>query len=176
MELQSEYTLHGFVIFRFRDDYGDFCSLQESSSVDPHIWLGMDKDSSGEAVGITVDGHKLGARMHLSQDQIAMLIPLLQHFVDMGGLPEPDGAAKELGTPQIESRTTSPEFSTGQMVRISEDMYPHSIHPDDQRWRGHVVKLMYQKQDSSWEAESAEYGDWIILDNGQFVLVDEAQS
>jgi hypothetical protein len=90
MELQPKYTNRNFVLIEFRDDYGDYCSLQESSAVDPHIWLGMDKDSSGEPVGKTVDGHKLGARMHLSQEQVAALIPLLQHFVETGELPSVD--------------------------------------------------------------------------------------
>lgn len=83
-------TKRGFYVGSFKDDYNCDCSLQESSSVVPHIWLGMDADASGEAVGITVDGHKLGARMHLNVEQVAMLIPPLKFFVQNKRLPDKD--------------------------------------------------------------------------------------
>lgn len=34
-------TIRGFGIIKFNDDYGEECSLQESSAVEPHIWLGV---------------------------------------------------------------------------------------------------------------------------------------
>lgn len=36
-------TNRGFEIHHFKDDYGADCSIQESSSVEPHIWLGVHK-------------------------------------------------------------------------------------------------------------------------------------
>ena len=82
---------------RFRDSYGAYCSIQESSAAriemedgtvsDGKIWFGMDKESNGEPVGKTVDGHKLGARMHLTQTQVRQLLPHLIYFVEHGELP-----------------------------------------------------------------------------------------
>lgn len=34
-------TNRGFELNHFADDYGVDCSLQESSSAEPHIWLGV---------------------------------------------------------------------------------------------------------------------------------------
>jgi hypothetical protein len=36
-------THRGFEILHFIDDSGFECSLQESSDIDPHIWLGIDQ-------------------------------------------------------------------------------------------------------------------------------------
>lgn len=89
-------TNRGFAIVEFKDANGNECSLQESSAVrfedddgsvsDGKIWFGMDKDNNGEPVGKTVDGHKLGARMHLTQSQVRALLPLLQYFAEHGEL------------------------------------------------------------------------------------------
>ena len=62
----------GFLKGSFKDHYGEQCSIQKSSLVHPDcIWLGCE--------------HR--ARMHLTQQMVAYLIPLLQHFVDTGELP-----------------------------------------------------------------------------------------
>ena len=34
-------TNRGFEVKHFKDAYGEDCSIQESSAVDPHIWLGV---------------------------------------------------------------------------------------------------------------------------------------
>lgn len=67
-------TSRGFKIARFVDQYGQLCSLQESSMSGPPacIWLGPDGQMS---------------RMHLSQELVRALLPALQHFVDTGDLP-----------------------------------------------------------------------------------------
>lgn len=66
----------GFVVVTFNDRYDIPCSLQESSLAnEAAVWLGVD-DVEGEP-----------ARMHLSQEQVKTLLPLLQHFVDTGRLP-----------------------------------------------------------------------------------------
>jgi hypothetical protein len=57
----------GFAWANFRDTYGEPCSLQESSLISPHIWLGRDQ-----------------MRMHLSQEQVKELLPMLQAFVETG--------------------------------------------------------------------------------------------
>lgn len=38
-------TNRGFEIQYFDDDYGIQCSIQESSSVEPHLWLGIAHNS-----------------------------------------------------------------------------------------------------------------------------------
>jgi len=85
----EHYDVHGFPGLCFRDLYGAKCSIQESSLASaPAIWLGCDE---GYLVG---DGppwpekRNLLARMHLTQAQVKSLLPLLQHFVEHGCLPE----------------------------------------------------------------------------------------
>ena len=43
MKFEKTKTNRGFALNYFNDDYGEKCSLQESSSVEPHIWLGIDE-------------------------------------------------------------------------------------------------------------------------------------
>lgn len=90
--MEANKTNRGFCIINFTDSYGIKCSLQESSNVIPHIWLGVD-DVEPEIFGS--DGWKpydiseqvfLNSRMHLSVEQAAELIPLLQEFVKTGFL------------------------------------------------------------------------------------------
>jgi len=65
------------------------CSLQESSAVSPHIWLGMDKWSDGQPVGLWDDeaGITISSRMHLNVQQVQALLPQLKYFVQHGNLP-----------------------------------------------------------------------------------------
>ena len=59
--LKKEKTSRGFGVIYFDDDYNKQCSLQESSSVEPHVWLGIDrpelrimfKDSEKLGLGLT---------------------------------------------------------------------------------------------------------------------------
>lgn len=76
-DLAMVLTERGFVRAEFLDRYGAKCSIQKSSlAFEDCIWLGVDKLETP-------------ARMHLTQAHAASLIPLLQHFVDTGELPEP---------------------------------------------------------------------------------------
>ncbi len=60
----------------FEDDFKQQCSLQKSHAIlENKIWLGVDKDINGKAVN---------ARMHLTQDQVKELLPLLQKFAETG--------------------------------------------------------------------------------------------
>lgn len=101
MEKQKE-TGRGFYLVDFIDDYNKKCSLQESSSIEPHIWLGVDdpepqimaKDAIN--LGITtsaVNGwvpypiHEkvlLCTRMHLNREQVKDLIKRLKCWVNTG--------------------------------------------------------------------------------------------
>lgn len=68
--MKTEKTQRGFSIVNFTDLYGAECSLQKSSlATEDAIWLGVDT-----------------ARMHLTQEQVSELLPLLQKFVNTGEL------------------------------------------------------------------------------------------
>lgn len=73
----------GFLKGSFKDHNGEACSIQESSLADADcIWLGCEHETIHPKFGLAC-----GARMHLTQEMVADLIPLLQHFVDTGELP-----------------------------------------------------------------------------------------
>ena len=74
----------GFRCSEFIDLHGKVCSIQESSlATDNAIWLGCDAGTHTKSGDIEL----CLSRMHLSQEQVAELLPLLQHFVDTGELP-----------------------------------------------------------------------------------------
>ena len=65
-------TQRGFALAEFKDRYDTKCSIQESSIATEYcLWLGVDD-----------------YRMHLTQDMVQKLLPLLDHFVKTGGLPQ----------------------------------------------------------------------------------------
>ena len=57
MKFKKEFTIRGFTINYFNDDYNVKCSLQESSSVEPHIWLGV---HGANPIIMCKDAQKLG--------------------------------------------------------------------------------------------------------------------
>lgn len=74
MAISIETTQRGFAFGEFEDRYGERCSIQKSSlAFEDCIWLGIHRP----------DGQD---RMHLTQDQVADLLPLLQSFVETGEL------------------------------------------------------------------------------------------
>lgn len=101
-------TNRGFNIESFVDDNGHKCSLQESSSFDARIWLGIDtpkiqicdqgwKEITHAVHPVTGEHIEIGpptpekqllinGRMHLSQKQVKALLPYLQKFVETGYL------------------------------------------------------------------------------------------
>lgn len=75
--MRVQKTNHGCRYVEFQDLYGKPCSLQESSlAIEPAIWFGVDLD------------YGPFTRMHLSRVQVQDLLPLLQHFVSTGDLPD----------------------------------------------------------------------------------------
>jgi hypothetical protein len=85
--MKRQTTNRGFALYEFADGNGEPCSLQESSTAERDcIWLGCDRSPPPHHV----TGEELSPRMHLTREQVAELIPLLQHFVDDGMLPEGD--------------------------------------------------------------------------------------
>lgn len=86
MEIAFRHTNRGFAIGEFKDFYGFECSIQESSMVADEtsgaaIWFGRDTNDS--------DSERPRPRMHLTQSQVAALLPALQHFAATGDLPMP---------------------------------------------------------------------------------------
>jgi hypothetical protein len=69
-ELKVEYTPRGFAVARGFDRYGNSYSVQDSSLAEEAcIWLGGSAD-----------------RAHLTQEQVAQLLPLLMRFVETGSI------------------------------------------------------------------------------------------
>lgn len=100
---EREKTQRGFSYNKFEDLYGQLCSIQKSSlATKDAIWLGVDdaqpKIMASEAHKVGVDTTEttgwvpypipeevlLSTRMHLSREQVAELLPILQKFVDTG--------------------------------------------------------------------------------------------
>ena len=107
-------TNRGFELNHFTDDYGVDCSIQESSSVEPHIWLGVHKarlsimyKDRDKLVGIdkvqkndphcnewgwcTINLPKevlFESRMHLNRKQSKELAKQLNYFARTGKLKE----------------------------------------------------------------------------------------
>jgi hypothetical protein len=92
-------TARGFSCLTFADRNGEACSLQESSlATEPAIWLGVDdarpmilastlrSDLTGWVNFPIPDDVSFTTRMHLTQDQVAALLPYLHQFVETGEL------------------------------------------------------------------------------------------
>jgi hypothetical protein len=98
-------TARGFPRGAFSDLYGSPCSIQKSSlATDDAIWLGVDDVSPkvlhGDArkLGIETDATcglvpypipqevSMATRMHLSREQVAQLLPILERFVATGDI------------------------------------------------------------------------------------------
>lgn len=103
-------TDRGFEIIHFDDDYGVDCTLQESSSVEPHIWLGVHnpevcirfKDAIANGLDLEKkfpetnengwcdfpipDEALIKSRMHLNQEQAKLLADRLNFFAEHGYL------------------------------------------------------------------------------------------
>lgn len=100
-----EHTSRGFALLKFRDRYGIECSIQKSSlATEDAIWFGPnDADPKIMAAHAAAHGIDPGdgtgwvpfpmprdvlltTRMHLTRDDVAALLPLLQNFVETGEL------------------------------------------------------------------------------------------
>jgi len=81
--LTTRRTSRGFSLIEFKDMYDQPCSLQKSSiATEDCIWLGVHDQidlNTKQVIGPA-------QRMHLTQEQVKELIPLLQKFVDTGEL------------------------------------------------------------------------------------------
>lgn len=97
MDLKKEKTNRGFGLITFTDRYGSKCSIQDSSlATEPAIWFGVDdanpqimaKDTpeggSGWVRYNIPDNVLLSTRMHLTQEQVKSILPILQRFAETG--------------------------------------------------------------------------------------------
>jgi len=95
-DLKITTNQRGFQFAEFTDSYGHKCSIQKSSAATRDcIWLGIDKpkltvfedDSHGKYVTTEMPKNfDVDSRMHLTIDQVAMLLPVLRQFVETGDL------------------------------------------------------------------------------------------
>lgn len=91
---KKELTNRGFSLIEFEDTYKDKCSIQKSSyGSEPRIWFGI--DDANPQICIQGQGFvpyklpeevHLTTRMHLNQEQVKQLLPILEHFAKTGNL------------------------------------------------------------------------------------------
>lgn len=105
LNVKTAKTERGYPLLQFTDRYGATCDIQESSlAEEAAIWFGPhDADpqvmyADAAAVGVVTnqnygwvkypipDTVLLNTRMHLTQSQIAELLPILQRFAATGVL------------------------------------------------------------------------------------------
>lgn len=96
----KEYSVRGFVGYGFTDSNGVECSIQESSSVDGKIWLGINnadpkilksvarelslpcaEEGNGWQSYPVPEQVQFNDRMHLTVGQVEALLPKLIEFV-----------------------------------------------------------------------------------------------
>lgn len=95
--LKTGKTNRGFVRLEFEDFNGKSCSIEESSlATESCIWLGHDEM---DIIYFVPNGNppwrplevpattQCNTLMHLNRNQVAELLPVLQHFVETGNLP-----------------------------------------------------------------------------------------
>ena len=93
--MKVEKTARGFYRADFPDRNGEACSIQESSiATEACLWLGINEikptilvANQGWTEIPLPEGAMNSGRMHLTQDQVKDLLPLLQHFAEHGYLP-----------------------------------------------------------------------------------------
>jgi len=96
-EYKTELTSRGFAKTEFIDRYGEVCSIQESSlATERAIWFGVNevvpqvcvRGEGWKKVPIPHDA-LISGRMHLTQQMVKDLLPMLQVFAETGYLTDP---------------------------------------------------------------------------------------
>ena len=70
-EFREDVTNRGFGYLEFEDAYGKTCSIQVSSLVTPHLWLGINGKWTED----------VSPRMHLSRKQVKRLIKYMKRWL-----------------------------------------------------------------------------------------------
>lgn len=90
--LDSTRTYRGFKLFKFKDRYNEECTLQMSSlATESAIWFGTSgrvKRGPPWREYKLPDDAMVSSRMHLTQQQVKKLLPILIHFSETGELPD----------------------------------------------------------------------------------------
>lgn len=92
--MEFKKTERGFPYFQFKDRYDHECSLQKSSlAFEDAVWFGVN-----DAAPQILDPEKgwkpfpvpeevqMTTRMHLTQDQVVELLPILTRFAETGDI------------------------------------------------------------------------------------------
>ena len=95
--MTKEKTKRGFAIYKFKDRYDADCSLQQSSiATECCVWLGVDdanpqimaskvmENGTGWVKYPILEDVLLTTHMHLTQNQVKELLPILERFVETG--------------------------------------------------------------------------------------------
>lgn len=99
--METKKTNRGFPIVQFTDRYGSECSIQDSSlATECTIWFGVD-DANPQVMASEVMENGTGwikyplpesvfltTRMHLAQEQVKEILPVLQRFAETGTISE----------------------------------------------------------------------------------------
>ncbi|WP_078598613.1 hypothetical protein [Evansella clarkii] len=101
MDFKKGHSNRGFGNIEFKDRYGAECSIEKSSlATEDAIWFGINdaepkimasQTKEGGTGWVTYDIPKdvlLTTRMHLTQEQVRELLPILQVFAETGELPD----------------------------------------------------------------------------------------
>lgn len=135
--MQFETTGRGFGIGRFEDANGVECSIQKSSIADTDaIWLGAqeiglkkftpyegweDVDTKGAPPhGITFVANN---RMHLTREDVAALLPILQYFVLTGDLPAQETPSAPVGTENAAAEASGKWLAAGPALAKAAGLY-----------------------------------------------------
>lgn len=94
MEFIKNITNRGFKLIQFKDAYDELCDMQESSSIEPYIWLGthspnprilaskLDPDKTGWVDYQISSDILISHRMHLNRKQCVSLgLKLLKYGI-----------------------------------------------------------------------------------------------
>lgn len=100
--VEVTHTRRGFAVIEFSDLYDVACSLQKSSlATEDAIWLGCNDANPRQLIQgkgwrpVEMPAEYIAdTRMHLTREQVAWLLPILQHFVTTGEVATPPAEAQ----------------------------------------------------------------------------------
>jgi alkylation response protein AidB-like acyl-CoA dehydrogenase len=137
--MRLTHNSRGFALIPFTDRYGVACTIQKSSlATEDAIWFGVHESEpkimasqaaaygvpSGDGTGWVPfpvpDAVSMNTRMHLTQDQVRELLPILAHFAETGEL--------DIATPRA---TADVEKLRDLSARLREHNDPRLYHKAD---------------------------------------------
>lgn len=103
MEMKFTKNQRGFPIVEFTDCYNVEGSIQLSSLATKRaIWIGCNQPNprrlipgQGWAPYSLPDLTVCDTRLHLTQEQVSALLPILQHFAETGDIPDAPAAGEQ---------------------------------------------------------------------------------